>query len=242
MVSNGEDGKFTIKTPYYTQDDIKDSPYTYYLKEVIPADATKDNGYTSGNYKYDTASYTITVAVSDKGDGTLNVIPSVVGGSAVSFTNTYNAEGGLSISVQKEVVSTTDGETQLAVPTDKSFEFVLYEGTDSEHRNGKKEAITSPENGTVSAFSNISYSAGDIGKTFYYQVRETKDLNKKWYSYSTDYYNIDVKVEDGGDGKLSITKTIYKNGSETPWKVDKSDGSPGLSYLLINTKQQERFR
>ena len=43
MVSNGEDGKFTIKTPYYTQDDIKNSPYTYYLKEVIPADATKDN-------------------------------------------------------------------------------------------------------------------------------------------------------------------------------------------------------
>lgn len=52
------------------------------------------------------------------------------------------------------------------------------------------------------------------------------------YSYSTDYYNIDVKVEDGGDGKLSITKTIYKNGSETPWKVDKSDAP--LAFVFTN--------
>ena len=144
--SNSADGKFTIKTPYYTQDDIKNSPYTYDLKEVIPAGATKDNKYTSGNYKYDTTSYTITVAVSDKGDGTLNVTPSVVGGSAVSFINTYNAEGGLSISVQKDVVSTTDGKTQLPVPTDKSFEFVLYKGTDSEHRNEKDDYFSGKRN------------------------------------------------------------------------------------------------
>ena len=228
--SNDSEGNFTIQTPYYTQDDVKDSPYTYYLREVLPSGATKANDYKSGNYTYDPASYTVKVTVTDNGNGTLNVVPTVENAATVEFVNTYNAEGGLAISVQKEVVSSTDTTKKLDIPTDKSFEFVLYKGEKSTDRNTKVESIYSPSSGSVSSFKNISYTAADIGNTFYYQVREKKDLTKTWYMYSEDYYDIDVTVKDGGEGKLSIIKTIYKNGKKTQ---EVTDDTP-LTFVFTN--------
>ena len=228
--SNDSKGNFSIQTPYYTQDDVKDSPYTYYLREVLPSGATKANDYKSGNYTYDPASYTVKVTVTDNGNGTLNVVPTVENAATVEFVNTYNAEGGLAISVQKEVVSSTDTTKKLDIPTDKSFEFVLYKGEKSTDRNTKVESIYSPSSGSVSSFENISYTAADIGNTFYYQVREKKDSTKTWYMYSEDYYDIDVTVKDGGEGKLSIIKTIYKNGEKTQ---EVTDDTP-LTFVFTN--------
>ena len=79
-VQNDADGKFVFSELEYllneTQNDV--GTYTYTVKE-------KKESLTG--VTYDETEYTITVTVTDNGDGTLNV--DVSGAEAIKFTNTY---------------------------------------------------------------------------------------------------------------------------------------------------------
>ena len=188
---NAADGKVAFDTINYTEADLAKSPITYSVSEVLE---TKDG------YKYDNSVYTVTVTLTDNGDGTIKAEPVITkdnkAAEGMVFTNTYTAAG----EVILEATKTLDGRT-LA---DQQFKFELKDekGTVLQTKyNNASGAIT---------FDKIIYAEGDAGKEFKYTISEVAE-NAAGYTYDTTVYEVVVKVTDSGNGKLEA-KATYTNG------------------------------
>ncbi len=179
--TSGAKADFAFKTIKYELDDAgKTYTYTYRVKEK----ADNEEGMT-----YDDTVHTVTVTVSDAGNGSLKVVASN-NANALNFTNTYLAEGSVLFSGTK----TMNGKTLVG----KDFTFVL---TDAD---GKEiETVTNDKDGKI-VFSAIQYKLEDAGKTFTYKVYEKND-GKKSVTYDDTVYTVTVKVEDTGNGHLKAT-------------------------------------
>ena len=190
-VTNDADGKFTFPelTYVYNTDTDETGTHTYTVKEKKGE---------LGGVGYDEKTYTITVEVSDNGDGTLNV--AVTGGEAIKFVNTYEAEGMLELDGTKKL----EGRALAA----DEFSFELY-------RDGTKlQTVTNDADGKFT-FDAIKYTLADIANSpITYTVKEVKG-SETGVVYDVSEYEIVVTVEDNGDGKLNVTKTIKKDGTET---------------------------
>ena len=73
---------------------------------------------------YDTNSYIVTVEVTDNGDGTLSTQVSS-NGSALDFTNTYEASGSYPIQAEKELTGRTGKGLEAG---EFSFELTAKDG------------------------------------------------------------------------------------------------------------------
>lgn len=229
----GKNAKYvTFDTLTYYPSDIKNSPYIYHIKEVIPADKDKLPGIT-----YDTSDYKIVVYLSDNGDGSIKCVGKVYkdgtyvyeyenstikdanglqNGKAADdqpmdkrplFTNVYQADGDLVISVNK--VFAHD------IPTAKTFYFDLTKP------DGTVVTKTLDSVGTVS-FDTIKYTLEDLkdkGNTYTYKVKERHpdgavlqpDDGSYLYEgikYDGKEHTIVVTISDNGTGKLTVTKTV----------------------------------
>ena len=204
IATNDKNGNFNITTPTYTQNDIG-TPKIYYLKEIVDSQKTKI-------YDYDSTVYTVEVGISDKGNGQLNVVTSIKNSKDSSvpavFTNSYKATGSLDLSATKTVTGRPD------VPDD--FEFELYQlnnmGDDISSGKLLQTAKNSKsDNGNAGiAFESISYGTENIGKTYYYAVKEKLGDNKA-YTYDSTVYIVKAVIEDAGNGQIKVTPTYYKN-------------------------------
>ncbi|MBR2914475.1 MAG: VWA domain-containing protein [Clostridia bacterium] len=152
--------------------------YTYTVSEV-----TGDKGGVT----YDDTVYTVTVTVTDDGNGKL--VADVKGGDSIAFTNVYNTEdekvviGGSKVLTGRDII---DGE----------FKFSLK---DSE---GNVVAET------VNAGNSFVFEALTFDKvgTYTYTVSEIKG-DKGGVTYDDTVYTVTVTVADNGNGKLVATVT-----------------------------------
>ena len=154
--------------------------HTYTISEV-------NGGQTIGGVSYDDTEFTVTVNVTDNGDGTLTA--SVADGTApVKFTNTYSVSGEASVTLTGTKV--LDGRTM----EDGEFEFEISE-------NGTVVARgKNTENGEI-VFEAITYtSAGEHT----YVITEVKG-NDKEITYDDTSYTVVVNVTDNGDGTISAS-------------------------------------
>lgn len=117
ITATNQNGKFTLVTPKYTQNDIGKT-YTYHVKEIV--DNTKANIYT-----YDEHTWKVHISIKDSvnSNGKLSVIVSTADGSS-EFKNTYKADGSLVLTALKTVSGRDD------VP-DEKFTFNLYESNEN---------------------------------------------------------------------------------------------------------------
>ncbi len=193
---NAADGSVIFNAINYTQADI-DKTYTYTIKEVVPA--TPETGMT-----YDTMEVTITVTVTDAGNGNLTVSP--VYSADTEFNNTYTASGELKSGAWASKVLTgralTAGE----------FSFELKLKDNANVIQTKSNAL----DGSIT-FDAIPYTQADIGKTYTYTITEVKPYPAEGgMSYDTMVLEFDVTVEDAGNGKLTVTPsypadTVFNN-------------------------------
>lgn len=192
VVSTGKnqaDGNIEFTSVNYTEADIGKS-YTYTISE--------DAGTLSG-VSYDPASYTVTVSITD-GTDKLNVAAVYSNGKdGVEFVNSYTATGSFT-----PVVTKVLNGRQM---TDGEFAFTMKDEQGETVATG-----TSKADGSV-AFTPVAYTQEDIGKTFKYIITENEGSEQD-IRYDASVYTLEVKVEDTGDGKLSVSASYMKDGQK----------------------------
>ncbi len=181
----------------YDQDDYLDSAatdhkFTYTVKEVIPT-------VKAANVTYDEKEYNITVELAYDLNGLLTATKSTRQGvdpaTGLVFTNKYEAEGDI----------TLDG---IKTITGKDLEDGAYTFT----LTGEDQNQTKVNVGNSFTFDPIHFDATGIGEHVYTiaESAETKDGSK----YDAARYTVKVTVAEGKDGKLDVTKCVFKTDAE----------------------------
>lgn len=171
-------------------------PYTLANVGVHTYTITEKSG-TLGGVVYDTMTVTYVVTVSDKGDGTLNVVYDQP--TDTVFNNLYTATG----SFTPQVMKVLTGRSLIA----DEFEFVLKEGDDV------LETVGNEADGSL-LFATIHYTLADVG-THTYTITETIG-SLGGMSYDDEPVTYVVTVTDKGDGTLHVaydvpTDTTFNN-------------------------------
>lgn len=163
-----------------------------------------ENGSVAGVTNDPVATKTITVTVTDKGDGTLTVDKQAESNKTdFTFTNTYSVkpfdstltgEGGFAITKTLDGRDLREGE----------FEFALVS-----QGEGEPTVVTAKNdaNGKV-AFPAISFNAPG---EYHYRLAEV-DGGLGGVTYDTTVYDVTATVVDNGDGTLGTTWSVSKGG------------------------------
>jgi pilin isopeptide linkage protein len=190
----GTDGK-PVKKIFYTQaggkidfdididqDDV--GTKTYVISEVQGDDDTI-------TYTTDRVRFKVTIAENGHGGVEMTKCEAL---TDTVFTNTYSAQGTLSLTGTKKMYQQNKG---AEVPVrNKEFTFEVYEG-DVKVATGTNDAT-----GKIT-FSDIVYYASDVG-THTYTISE-KDEGELFVNYTDQTVTVKVEVADEGDGNLSAT-------------------------------------
>ena len=161
----------------------------------------------------------ITFTVSDNNQGGYKVT-SDPEDATVAFTNTYgiSGDGVLNLSGMKYM----DGREFAA---DDAFSFQikgtdedgkvapLPEGKDVTVKDGVATLTITPKAGTTEAdivWPAIKFASTDAGKTFTYTVNEVAGADDNGITYDTAEYTVVVKVDDDGQGGLTLDTTVTK--------------------------------
>lgn len=180
---NSYDGMIAMSSIRYTEP----GEHTYTLREVHGG--TKSNGIT-----YDSKTYTIVTAVTDNGDGTLDVHHVLKGDKPAEFKNSYGLTPESS-SVTDQIVATKVLTGRELAADEFSFELVEGEGKDA------KVVAT----GTNDAAGKITMSAVKYDKagTHTYTLREVNGgTTSKGITYDGTTHTIVTTITDKGDGTL----------------------------------------
>lgn len=193
------EGESAAKAPAADEPMVASAPrsktFTYKVTET---------GSVAGVTNDPVATKTITVTVTDNGDGTLSVDKQAESAATdFTFTNTYSVkpsestltgEGGFSITKMLDGRDLREGE----------FEFALVS-----QGEGEPTVLTAKNdaNGKVS-FPAISFNtAGE----YRYRLAEV-DGGLGGVTYDTTVYDATAKVVDNGDGTLGVTWSVSKDG------------------------------
>ena len=118
--------------------------------------------------------------------------------ATASFTNTYNATGKAYLKAKKVL----EGRRLEA----RQFTFDVVDEAGNTVANARNGA-----DGTVN-FGAIKYGLADVGKTYYYTIRE-RDEGAKGYTYSNAAAKAAVSVTDNGDGTLACDVSYWDGSS-----------------------------
>ncbi len=223
IVVNGR--SFNFGTVKFTDEDMTDATtnpetglltktFTYTVAEVVPADADKIPGMTySGNIA------TLTITVVDNGNGTMTATPRVQNGV---FTNSYAtsvdgaAFGGFQITKTLTGHAMTAGQFEFTVtPVDgagtTAADAAAKLGITDDNGTVASPAADDGQTVTVDTFDladGMTFTQDDAGKTFVYEVSETK---KGGDGYTNDdaTYRIEIAVaHDATTATLTVTTTV----------------------------------
>lgn len=163
-----------------------------------------ENGSVAGVTNDPVATKTITVTVTDKGDGTLTVDKQAESNKTdFTFTNTYSVKpfdstltgkGGFAITKTLDGRDLREGE----------FEFALVS-----QGEGEPTVVTAKNDASGKvAFPAISFNAPG---EYHYRLAEV-DGGLGGVTYDTTVYDVTAKVVDNGDGTLGVTWSVSKDG------------------------------
>ncbi|MBR4067103.1 MAG: Cna B-type domain-containing protein [Clostridia bacterium] len=170
-------------------DDTRTKVFTYTITEVDEAKP----GYT-----YDDITYYVDVTLTEDAEGTLTATAELVDQENALFINVYEAEGRLVLEGSKTVNGAEPREDQV-------FTFRLMDEA------GDVIEEVSNTKGTF-AFAPVYYTHMDIGNTYTYTVCEVEE-EIPGYTADAAVYTVIAEVADAGDGTLTVTQTIAKDGA-----------------------------
>ena len=176
--TNAADGTIVFDNITYTEKDLGE--HTYRVVEKL--------GSLTG-VTYDTKEYTITVNVSDNGDGTLKVERTGTVEDIV-FNNTYSADGSIPLQGRKVL----NGRELKA----GEFSFELYKG------ETLIESVQNNAQGNI-VFTPLKFTLDQVGEYTYTVVEKAGNLGGVTYDNRT--YTVKIKVSDNGDGTLKVERT-----------------------------------
>ncbi|MBR4039588.1 MAG: Cna B-type domain-containing protein [Clostridia bacterium] len=180
---NDAQGKIKYPSIAYTLSDVGSHTYT-----------VKESSESGAGVTVDDREYTVTVEVSDNGDGTLKATPSE-NSTELNFVNTYEAAGTLTLTARKTVNGESPAHGQV-------FEFILSD------ENGETKTVCNELSEIV--FPELRYTLNDVGRHVY-TVRE-KNVEQDIFVLDTSVYTVTVDVSDAGDGTLNVYHVITLDG------------------------------
>ncbi len=186
--------------------------HIYTMAEVAP-DAGAEAGVT-----YDATVYTVRVAVTDDGAGTLHADTTVLNGTepvdgTPTFSNTYTAELDYDAAQALGISKVLDGRAMAAgqfgftmQAADAAAAKVLGIDEDSLTR---EVTVPAAADGTAARVSllpaeGVTLMRDDAGKTYRYTVHETRG-GGAGYTNDETVYTVEITVVDNGDGTLTAT-------------------------------------
>lgn len=186
---NTADGKFSFTRPYAVN--VLDGydgtrVINYVVKEV---------NNQLGGVSYDSATFDVTVTITDNQDGTMGVAVTYPNGKP-AFNNSYDAADTSYTPVATKTLTNRplkDNEFSFIVTEDKEYGTVVSTGE-------------SKANGEIT-FSAIGYTAAG---TFNYIISEVKG-NLTGVTYTDAVYYLQVVVTDDGHGKLTTSAKYYSD-------------------------------
>ena len=138
-----------------------------------------------GGVTYDATQYTVTVTVTDDGNGNLSAVVAYEGGSVPVFANSYQAEP---TTAQIKAYKTMTGAKPLAA---EKYTFEL--------ENGDGVVITATNQANGDIVFNLKYDKAGV---YTYTLREQKG-DEPGTTYDDTEYKITVTVVDNLDGTLT---------------------------------------
>ena len=219
----------------------KPGTYRYRIYEETPSNAAKIPGID-----YDTTTYTVTVKIKDNGKGQLvldNVTKALDNKDNVTempadkiplFKNIFKADNEEINFVATKVYK--DNAGNQINPDVNQFQFILsVPKTDADGKNVTETIPPMPTPATVGnddggriAFGKVTYTAENVGHTYWYQMSE-KQGDNTCIDYDKTTYLIKVEVDSktGADNTLIVTSktTYYKQDENGVWQqVDINTG------------------
>lgn len=207
-VKNRADGSIPFADVPFTQADIGKT-YTYIIREVAG---------TEGGMAYDQTVMTVTVAITDDGNGHLLVSPSYP--DDTEFNNTYTAKGSFIAQVSKRLDA---GGRSL-----KAGEFKF------ELRDAAGTVVLQASNNQAGqvVFPAIEYSQAHIGQDFTYTIKELPGTETNML-YSNMEVVVTVSVRNGsGNGQLSVTPSYPADTEFVNSYTAEGQWTPEVSKLL----------
>ena len=181
--------------------------HTYEIREVAGTDETVD---------YTDTVFTVTVEVTDLGEGKLDAQVVQEESQTVAFQNQYLAAGELTLDNFSKAL---DGSAL----TEGQFTFQL-----TDEAGNVLQTVTNGADGSI-AFEPLTYDQDDIGQEFVYTVSEV-NTGVNGITYDETAYTVRVTVEDSetSDGNLVVTPTVL-NGSSV---VEPAEGEllPAVTF------------
>lgn len=202
--NKSEAESFTFGTIPFTYDMVREGPRTfeYEVRE-------KDSGIHGISYDGHTA--TVTVTVSDEGNGTMSA---VVANKSNVFTNTYRSQldytaaGGLSVMKKMSGRALTAGEFGFDVVATGDGDKL---GIAGHHTNA--EAPDGGEALVVSSSNPATFTQEDVGKTYRYTITEAND-GLGGVTYDATSYEVTITTEDDPTTATLKVTTHVKSTSE----------------------------
>ncbi len=197
-VNTGSTFKFELT---YNPEDVGNT-YFYVAKEQKAG--TTDKGVT-----YDSASYQITVEVTDNGDGTIKSIATVkkagANATTLDFKNTYDAADTTVTFSGKKSIKLINGTRTLKAD---EFTFELYRTqADYDITGVNPQTVKNAANGEFTFTAETLTEATD----YYFVIRESAATSVPGITFDTNQYRYKVTVADDGDGNLYVAgKTLTK--------------------------------
>lgn len=205
-VKNGKDGKFAFDALTYNSAGV----YTYTVSEVKGE---------LGGITYDETVYTVTVTVTDNGQGNLIASVSIDGEGALEFANSYVASNG------EATVSGTKTLTGRDM-NEGEFSFTLT-------GDGFEETVRNNANGGFE-FSKLTYEKAGV---YEYTLTEV-NTGLGGITYDSKVYNVTVTVEDDQKGNLVATVEYSLNGSKVESPVfENSYSASEVSFAIGGEKK-----
>ncbi len=200
--SNNEAGGYTSTFSFPKLTFSYEGEYTFEVSEYDPtAVGTYYDGVT-----YDDRVYTVTVNVSDNGDGTLGYTLSYAVGNdaatAVEFENSYAPD---KVSLDIVGAKTLNGRDLR----EGEFTFDMYDADFDGTAWTRLETVAGTAKNTadgVIAFPALTYDK--VGTEHYIIVERETDANGVTYD-ATEWYAT-VKISDNGNGLLYVESVIYE--------------------------------
>ncbi len=186
---NMADGSFAFDTLTFTLDDVGTKTF-----KVV------EKAGTLGGVEYDETEYTVTVEISDNGDGTLDVAVTSENAESLDFMNEYTAGGQLNLMGLKTLANRA-----LAAG---EFWFDLYEGPTL------LQSVANLADGRF-IFETITFGLEDVGTKTYTVVE--KDGMLPGITYDSTIHTVTVEISDNGDGTLAVEVTS-ENAMDLPFR------------------------
>lgn len=234
MHSEGTQGGTEVPFNFGDITYTKPGTYLYRIYEETPSNADKISGID-----YDTTTYTVTVKIKDNGKGQLELdgvtkaldnkdnVTVMPADNIPLFKNIFNAENEEINFVATKVYKDNAGNS--INPDVNQFQFTL--SVSKKDANGNNVTETDPpmptpatvgnDDGGRIAFGKVTYTAANVGHTYWYQMSEKQGDNTCIdYDKTTYLIKVEVDSETDADNKLIVTSktTYYKQDENGAWQ------------------------